>query len=315
MSEFPENPPFPTQDFLWAAPPPRPKFQHRYRWHIVLFLGTLLTTTLAGALQAGAIIPAEAPVSFWSVLPLGLWYSVPVLFILGCHEFGHYYYCRVHNVDATLPFFIPAPLPLTGTFGAVIRIREPFPSKQALFDVGIAGPIAGFLALLPVLYFGVKLSKLAPLPPHDAEIIYFGEPLLFKAMSWLHFGRIPEGTDMILHPLGFAGWLGMLVTALNLLPFGQLDGGHIMYAVLGRRAARVSVATVVVTALLTLHSTSWIATTLMMLGMAYFLGFRHPKIVDEHVPLDGRRKLVAVCALIIFVLCFTPVPIETFFGK
>lgn len=316
MSEFPENPPFPSQDFVWLAPPPRPKFQHRYRWHIVLFLITLATTTGAGVFHAADLFPGQAPaMSIWSVLPLGLWYSLPVLFILGCHEFGHYYYCRVHNVDATLPFFIPAPLPLTGTFGAVIRIREPFPSKQALFDVGVAGPIAGFLALLPVLYMGVSLSRVVAMPPQNPDVIYFGEPLLFKAMAWLHFGPLPDGSDIILHPMGFAGWLGMLVTALNLLPFGQLDGGHIMYAVLGRRAGRVSIATVAVTALLTLHSVSWAATTIMMLAMAYFLGFRHPQIIDEHVPLDRRRQLVAIGALIIFILCFTPVPIETFFGK
>jgi membrane-associated protease RseP (regulator of RpoE activity) len=321
VPENPDNPPFPSQDFVWAVPPPHPprlKFQHRYLRHVVLFALTVCTTTVAGLLQAGDMLSPGAQgatVSFWSALPLGLWYSVPVLFILGCHEFGHYYYCRVHNVDATLPFFIPAPLPLTGTFGAVIRIREPFPSKRALFDIGIAGPIAGFLALLPVLYLGVTLSKVVPIPPESADVIYYGEPLLFKAMSWLHFGHLPEGSDIVLHPMGFAGWLGMLVTALNLLPFGQLDGGHIMYAVLGKSAARVSVATVAVTALLTFHSMSWLMTTVMMLGMAYFLGFRHPRIVDEDIPLDGRRRLVAIGALVIFILCFTPVPIETFFGK
>src|SRR5262249_33834433 len=127
-------------------------------------------------------------------LPNGLWYSLPVLFILGSHEFGHYFFCRIHNVDASLPYFIPAPL-MTGTFGAVIRIREPFPSKQALFDIGVAGPIAGFIALLPILYIGTGLSKVAPAPPSSADVIYFGEPLLFKAMTWLHFGRLPPGYD------------------------------------------------------------------------------------------------------------------------
>jgi membrane-associated protease RseP (regulator of RpoE activity) len=218
-------------------------------------------------------------------------------------------------VDATLPFYLPAPpIFLTGTFGAVIRIREPFPSKRALFDIGVAGPIGGFLALVPLLYLGVAMSHLQRFEP-NTDVIYFGEPLLIKAMIWLRFGERLGGMDVVLHPVGFAAWLGMLVTALNLLPFGQLDGGHIMYAVLGKRAARVSVATVAATALLTLHSVSWAATTIMMLAMAYFLGFRHPKIVDEHVPLDGRRRLVAIGALIIFALCFTPVPIETFFGK
>jgi membrane-associated protease RseP (regulator of RpoE activity) len=309
----------PGHDISYTWPTPPPKFQHRYLRHIVLFVITLGTTTLAGAQQSGdflGALGAGVPVNALGWLLIrGLWYSLPLLIILGAHEFGHYAYCRKHNVDATLPYFIPAPFLLTGTFGAVIRIREAFPSKRALFDIGVAGPIAGFLALVPFLYWGITLSHVARLPANVGVVIYFGEPLLFKAMSWLHFGVIPSGYDILLHPLGFAAWWGMLATALNLMPFGQLDGGHIVYSILGRRAAWVSVATLGAAALLTLRSMSWISMTIMMLVMAFFLGVRHPRIVDEDTPLDGTRRLVAFCALVIFAICFTPVPIQTFLGK
>jgi len=294
--------------------PPRRKFQHRYRTHIILFLLTLITTTIVGADNYAGAQGGEGfgSLAYWA---RGLWYSIPALVILSCHEFGHYIFCRIYNVDATLPYYLPAPpFFLSGTFGAVIRIREPFPSKRALFDIGIAGPIGGFLALVPLLYLGVAMSHLATFPP-NTDLIEFGEPLLIKAMIWLKFGARPAGMDVVLHPLGFAAWLGMLVTALNLLPFGQLDGGHIMYAVLGKRAARVSIATIGVTALLTLHSASWLVTTLMLLAMAYFLGFRHPRIIDEDAPLDNRRKLLALFALFMFIVCFTPVPIDMVIAK
>lgn len=286
---------------------PQPKFQHRYGRHIVLFLVTLLTTTVAGAV----FHPPPNPGPWYLA---GLWYSVPMLVILGAHEFGHYWYCRVHNVNATLPYFLPAPLPLTGTLGAVIRIKEAFPTTRALFDIGVAGPIAGFVMLIPFAYLGVTLSTTAIIPP-NADVIYFGEPLLFKFFSWLHFGRLPEGVDVFLHPMGFAAWFGMLATAMNLLPFGQLDGGHIAYAVFGPRARYVSMITLAATLLLTFRSMSWISMAVIMLAMAFFLGFRHPNVVDDREPLDSTRQLVAVLALLIFLLCFTPVPIETFLGK
>jgi membrane-associated protease RseP (regulator of RpoE activity) len=149
--------------------------------------------------------------------------------------------------------------------------------------------------------------------PASAGTIYFGEPLLFKAMAWWHFGTLPDGFDIVLHPMGFAAWFGMLATAMNLLPFGQLDGGHIAYAVFGHRARYISMATLAITVLLVIWSFSWISMALIMLAMAFFLGVRHPSVFDEGVPLDPRRRLVAVIALVIFVLCFTPVPIQTFF--
>jgi membrane-associated protease RseP (regulator of RpoE activity) len=297
-----------------APPPPRPKFQHRYGRHIVLLLLTLVTMSFAQAFlflwsAIGTDVNPFAAFT-WDVFVNGLWYAIPMLAILGAHEFGHYAYCRKHNVDATLPYFLPAPLPFTGTLGAVIRIREAFPSKRALFDIGVAGPIAGFVVLVPFLIAGLMLSSVETKPE---QYIYFGEPLLFQGLSRVYFGPIPEGYDIFLHPLGFAAWFGMLATALNLMPFGQLDGGHIAYAVFGRRAAYVSVATLGAAIVLTLRSGSWVAMTVMMLIMAFFLGVRHPRIVDEESPLDAKRKLIAAIALVIFIICFIPVPIELFF--
>jgi membrane-associated protease RseP (regulator of RpoE activity) len=270
---------------------------------------------MAGAVwwQSGRL-PPLAPAFAWPVFVEGLWYSIPLLLILGAHEFGHYFACRYHNVDATLPYFIPAPVPLTGTFGAVIRIREPFPSKKALFDIGVAGPLAGFAALIPFFIIGMKMSQVVVVP--EGASMYFGEPLIWKLGEWLffgirHIGVVPPGqADVALHPMAFAAWFGVLATALNLLPFGQLDGGHIAYAAFGRRAHMVSLVTLGVVVVLTLFSPSWFMTAVLLVLMALIFGFRHPHVVDEHEPLDPTRRLVALCALIIFVLCFTPVPIE-----
>jgi membrane-associated protease RseP (regulator of RpoE activity) len=297
----------------WAPWPVRPKFQHRYGIHLLLFGLTFFTTTFAQSIGAlwmtGGAIGLHT-VFKWELFTAGLWYSLPLLTILSAHEFGHYFACRRHNVDATLPYFLPAPLPLTGTLGAVIRIKEPFPSKRALFDIGVAGPIAGFVALLPLLYWGMHLSAVERLPAESGGIIYFGEPLLWKALEYVTFGPVPDGSDVMVHPLGFAAWWGMLATALNLLPFGQLDGGHIMYATLGRHAARLSRVTLVAVVLLTVQSASWAAMALMMIVMAFYFGFRHPRVVNEDITLTPARQAVAVAALIVFVLCFSPVPIQ-----
>lgn len=299
----------------WPPPPlrPRRRFQHRWRRHIVLFLLTFFTTTFAQAFMIlwGTIGTGINPFIGFNreIFIDGLWYSLPLLTILSAHEFGHYFACRAHRVDATLPYFIPAPLPLTGTLGAVIRIREAFPSKQALFDIGVAGPLAGFVALVPFLIWGMSMSQVDAIPL-DRETLYFGEPLLWKLLERLQFGVIPEGHDTILHPTGFAAWWGMLATALNLLPFGQLDGGHIAYAALGRRAAWVSAGTLLLVVLLNLGSSSWAFFALMLVVMALLFGFRHPRIHDEDEPLDPVRRAVAILAAIIFILCFTPVPVS-----
>jgi membrane-associated protease RseP (regulator of RpoE activity) len=316
----------PPPDFrdivTWVTREPPPKFQHRYRTHIILFALTLLTTTFP--LRAFAIANAPFywivgdfvnPLAFLSVneLVVGLWYSIPLLAFLSAHEFGHYFACRYYNVDATLPYYIPAPVPLTGTLGAVIRIREPFPSKKALFDIGVAGPIAGFLVLLPLLFWGVSASEMGQIPP--GEHFFFSEPLILKAAMWLFFGPKPEGQDLFLHPVGLAAWWGCLATALNLLPFGQLDGGHVTYAAFGLRARLISIATLLTVMVMAAISASWILMAVMMSVMAFFFGFGHPRVWDESVPLDSKRRLVAILALIIFVMCFTPIPVEIVGGE
>ncbi len=262
------------------------KFQHRWRLPILLFLATAFSTTVL----------------------LGPQYSIAILLILGAHEFGHYFACRWHNVDCTLPYFIPAPVPLTGTFGAVIRIREAFPSRRALFDIGIAGPIAGFVTLLPFLVVGIALSDIDVVPDGDVQI-WLGEPLLFKWLAGLIHGPLVEGTDLFIHPLGYAAWFGMLATALNLLPFGQLDGGHIAYAALGRRSWIVSLATLGLVITLAWVSNSWTVMAVMLSAMAWFMGVRHPAPIDDHTPLTPRRIALALLALAMFAGCFTPEPI------
>jgi membrane-associated protease RseP (regulator of RpoE activity) len=246
----------------------------------------------------------------WSLAWHGVIYSCAVLAILGAHETGHYVACRRYDVDATLPFFLPFPLlSISGTLGAVIKIREPFPNRTALFDIGVAGPIAGFIVLVPVLLFAVSHSTLVH-APDPMNGISFGEPLLFKLAVWLKFGNIADGYQLNLHPVGFAAWFGMLATAWNLLPFGQLDGGHLTYATLGDRSRFFSVGTVIAAIGMCFVSVSWVVMTILMTAMLFFLGSRHPRVIAEYEPLGRGRYALAIVALIVFVLCFTPVPIK-----
>ena len=177
------------------------------------------------------------------------WYSGTVLAILGCHELGHYFACRYYDVDASLPYFLPFPFSIIGTFGAFIKIREPIPTKRMLFDIGIAGPIAGFVVTVPALVIGVTMSHVVRIPP-DFVGYELGEPLLFQLATKLLWGTIPDGYSLNMHPMAFAAWFGMLATALNLFPIGQLDGGHISYAVLGPRSVYVTMLTFVVAVVL-----------------------------------------------------------------
>ena len=293
---------------------PRRKFRDRVWLHGVLFALTLATTTLAGVDHYAGFAtdylqrPLHASVS--ALLVRGLWYSLTILAILGCHELGHYLACRYYDVDASLPFFLPVPPPmLTGTLGAFIRIREPIPSKRMLFDIGIAGPIAGFLVAVPALFVGLAMSRVTHVPANFTGV-ELGEPLLFKAASKLLWGTPPEGFSLNLHPMAFAAWFGLLATALNLFPIGQLDGGHISYAVLGRRSTYVTLAMIVVALGLVWFSTSWLVWTILMIAMLFAFGPRHPRTADEHVPLDRARVVLALVALAMFILCFTPAPIQ-----
>ena len=280
----------------------------------MLFLLTVASTLLVGA-EHYASFSADfgtrpIDLSAFAFLFNGLWYSASILAILGAHEFGHYYACRYYGVDASLPYFLPAPLPLTGTLGAFIRIRQRIPGKRELFDIGIAGPIAGFLVAVPVLLVGMGLSRVTALPADTSGFVELGEPLLFRAVAWLYWGTPPDGYSINMHPMAFAAWFGLLATALNLFPIGQLDGGHISYAVLGRRSTLVTLATVLVLIGLTFVSSSWIVWTALTVVMLLVFGPRHPRTPDEHIPLDSGRIWLALFALAMFVLCFTPAPIE-----
>ena len=299
---------------IWRVPEPPRRFQHVVWKHVLLFLLTLATTTLVGRSHYAAFLSefGTQPITpGWGLLSQGLWYSLTILGILGAHEMGHYLACRWYQVDATLPYFLPLPPPFfTGTLGAVIRIREAFPTRAILFDIGVAGPIAGFLALAPALFLGLSLSTIVRAPAESPDLIYLGEPLLFQWATRLVFGTVADGYTLNMHPIVFASWFGMLATALNLLPFGQLDGGHITYATLGRWSTPISIATVTTAVIMTSQASSWLIMTVMMVVMLVLFGPRHPKVIYENEPIGRTRQVVAVLALIILILCFTPVPLR-----
>jgi membrane-associated protease RseP (regulator of RpoE activity) len=312
----PVFPPVPEQPPVVI--PPTPSYRRRREpslRYLVLFALTVLSTTQAGGLHYASFTVAfseQIPrIPIFSLLLHGLWYSLSILAILGCHELGHYFACRYYRVDSSRPYFLPMPFLLTGTLGAFIRIRAPIPGKRALFDIGIAGPIAGFLVALPVLLIGMHLSNVVKLPSSfKGEVFELGEPLLFKAAEWLTFGNIPDGYSVNMHPMAFAAWFGMLATALNLFPIGQLDGGHISYAVLGRRSTVVTMVMVPCLIGLSFVSSSWVVWTVLTVGMLLLFGPRHPRVIDEEIPLDRSRLWLAAFALLMFVLCFTPAPIQ-----
>jgi membrane-associated protease RseP (regulator of RpoE activity) len=304
--------PFP---YVYVVPPPP---RDRVWRHVVLFLLTVVTTTLVGALhhfsfsqgfdQAAVVLPDLWAPGFYLN---GLWYSATILAILGCHEMGHYYACRYYRVNASLPFFLPAPLPLTGTLGAFIRIRARIPDKIALFDIGLSGPIAGFVIAVPALFVGLGLSVIERVPA-DFSGVELGEPLLFRAAAWIVWGDVPEGMSINMHPMAFAAWFGLLATALNLFPIGQLDGGHVAYAVLGRRSTLVTFATIGLAVGLTFVSSSWLVWTILMLVMLFAIGPHHPPTLDDTVPIGRGRRMLALVGLLMLIVCFTPAPIEPF---
>ena len=283
--------------------------------NLILLLATISSTTVFGALHYEGFVSnfgssPTGPFVLWQ----GLWYSVTILAILGSHELGHYYACRYYRVNASLPYFLPAPF-LTGTLGAFIRIRQPIQTKRMLFDIGVAGPIAGFVIAVPALFLGISLSRVLPLPEElTNSTLSLGEPLLFQFVAWLIWDTTPEGYTLNLHPVGFAAWFGLLATALNLFPIGQLDGGHISYATFGRHSTVITVISVIVVLALSIYSPSWILWGILMLIMLLTIGPRHPRTIDHHIPLDPTRKLIAIGALIMFVICYTPAPVS-FLGE
>lgn len=312
--------------------------------HAGLLFATLVTTTLAGTLfPFGRIptLPADDPatlgqaVDFLLSLPArylllvgttvanifsdasllleGLTFSVSLLLILVAHEMGHYVACRLYRVDATLPYFIPTP-PLigpAGTFGAFIKIRSPMPSRKAVFDIGVAGPLAGFAVLIPIAFIGVATLQRAPVEQlGQTGAIVFADPLLIKAFAWA------LGIDLaasVGNSFYFAGWVGLLVTALNLIPSGQLDGGHAVFAVFGEKVhwwtGRIAFGTMAAFSVLGWLFFNSPSGLLIAILLGVMMKIRHP-IPWDLSPLDAKRKAVAFLTFVVFVLCFLPFPIQ-----
>jgi Zn-dependent protease len=290
----------------------RPTVKGRSKWvNILLFAATVVTTMIMGTLLYLEWMAREITLATLlepSHLAHGIvLFSLPLLSILGIHELGHFLLSRHHNVAASLPFFIPIPLPPFGTMGAVISMREPIPDRKSLLDIGIAGPIAGFVLTIPVLCIGLFFMQENPNivtdTGPDTLQIYF--PLLGIALSQLF--SIPD--NALIHPTALAGWVGLFVTAINLLPAGQLDGGHIARAVLKEKHRYASLATIIGLAALTLLGLgNWL---LLLLLLVFLIGTEHPPPLNEYVSLDPASKLLAVVAVFIFIMSFTPLPISS----
>jgi membrane-associated protease RseP (regulator of RpoE activity) len=300
--------------------------RQRYPLHALLFLLTVGTTLIAGAYlmmihESSAAVSVD-PFRFFlrvldhpGLLYKGIAYAGTIMLVLLAHEMGHFLACQYYGINATLPFFIPAPVGvMTGTFGAFIRIKSAFPNRKALFDVGLAGPIAGFVMLLPFLYFGLKWSTQVPPGQITGETGYFGEPLIFRMFASF---ILKDGYDTFLHPTGFAVWFACLATSLNLLPIAQLDGGHVSYAVFGKRAHVITWIFFFGVIGLAIYGFTqskvagfqWLFYAGLLLILRQIAGFKHPPTLDDSEPIGLARIIWAVIALIVFALTFVPVTI------
>ncbi|MDT4897736.1 MAG: hypothetical protein QOH25_2813 [Acidobacteriota bacterium] len=313
-----------------------------WRKHTVLFLLTVLTTTFAGIMLVSESVPepvmrsptglldyvlyipifyvkAVAGYALYaaahpSLITQGVMFAGALLAILTAHEAGHYIACRRYQVEATLPFFIPAPpLFLAGTFGAFIKIKSPIPTRRALFDIGVAGPLAGFVVALPVAIIGLLTAHPATLqlaPETGQQTIIFGDPLLLQLIARV----VGSDLNIQINPFFFAAWIGLLVTGLNLMPVGQLDGGHATYALFGKRVhAWLGRVAFVVMSALAIMGWVWYSSPsgfLYAVLLAVILRLRHPQVMDESEPLDRTRFIIALLTLIVFVLAFLPFPIK-----
>lgn len=278
---------------------PIPKPTHRGIWlNILLFVATVFTTLFVGSFQNNGN-PFVNPLDLIKGIP----FSFSILLILGSHELGHYFTGKASGIDATLPYFLPVPHPLIGTMGAFIRIKSIIPSRNALVGLGVAGPLTGFVFALPITVIGLALSRVQMISDMKGGL-GLGASIIFTLLSKIFFPNVPAGYDVVLHPMAFAGWLGLFVTALNLLPIGQLDGGHVAYGIFGtyRRFAMIAVL-VGLTGLGFLWPGWWIWGLL-----AVVLGLRHPAPQDSISPIGKREKILALLALLVLILTFTPVP-------
>jgi membrane-associated protease RseP (regulator of RpoE activity) len=298
-----------------AFPFEQPEYRPRWWLHVLLFVLTLGTSTFMGAIFYGWT-PVELARLGWLELMVhptfvgeGLKFAVPLLLILLAHEMGHFIAARRHGLLTTPPFFLPMPVPMPfspGTLGAVMRIKQPITTRNQLMDIGAWGPLAGFIVAVPTLVAGLAMSQVREFP-HEGPLVYFSEPILFKFLARVvFFPGLTGAEDIMLHPMAWAAWWGLLVTALNLLPFFQLDGGHIAYALFGaghRRWARRLLAVFVIMIAVWPGWALWAAILVLV-------GPEHPPILDEREPLDRGRKIIGWIAIAIFVLCFSFAPIQ-----
>ncbi len=262
----------------------------KYWLNIVLFFATLLSTSFAGYLNYGDVY-------------LGILFSLSIMAILTCHELGHYFVSRRAGMITTLPYFIPVPFHFIGTFGAVIRMKSIVPNRSSLLRVGMAGPIAGFLVALPITIIGIALSEIQ-VAVEGATYIQLGDSLLFALLGRLLHPNIPEGADVFLHPMAFAGWLGFLVTSMNLIPIGQLDGGHVGYSLFLKRRRFMYIPIFAGLVALGFLWPGWFIWGLL----AFFLARRDPVIQDSITPLTTGEKIMVFWPLVILILTFIPQP-------
>ena len=271
----------------------------QWRKHILLFALTGFSTFLTGLEMAGNTVGLQK-------ILLGLSYSLPVMLILTGHELGHYIVARMYGVNVSLPYFIPLPiLSPFGTMGAFIRMRGLPMDKRSLFDVAFWGPAMSFMLSIPFAIAGILLSEVKPIPP-DFGGMYFGDSIFFKWLISL-FHQIPPGHDLFIHPMAFAAWVGFFITAINLFPIGQLDGGHIAYAMFGRNQKWIAMVFLGFLVLLTFFHFGWF----IWLVLLYFMGIFHPPVQSGAFDLlDHKRMRLGYASLVVLVLCFIPIPIE-----
>ena len=274
----------------------------RKLWPHLLLLGlTMLSLLLVGAEHYAGMHDSNEIV-LWRGLP----YALSIIFILGAHELGHYFAARYHHVNVTLPYFIPLPLGFFGTLGAFIQLREPMRNRKVLFDVGASGPLAGFVVALPILMIGLATSDIKPLPTED--YIIEGDSLLYATAKFAVFGEfLPNNDeDVFINQLAKAGWTGLFITGLNLIPLGQLDGGHVVLTLLGRHARRLYLPVLGTFLVLSLFNSAWLVWTLLL----FMLGRVYAVPLDTVTELDQRRRWLAYTTLMIFVLVFVPNPLR-----
>jgi len=282
------------------------KKKNTYRLPVLLFLLTVVTTLIAGS---SFYVSYDELFHNPGLIMTGIPFACSLLSILLAHEMGHFITSRRYRVDVTLPYFIPAPT-LVGTLGAVIKMRSAIRKKTMLLDIGAAGPLAGVIVAVPLVIWGLYHSEVIQVTAGTQSYLFFGDSLLFKLLSFLIIGVVPEGYDVMLSPIAFAGWVGFLVTSLNLMPMGQLDGGHIAYALFGRGqriVSRVFVGALIIMGII--YYVGW----LIWAALVLIIGVDHPPVSDNDVGLDRTRKVVGWFCFLLFIVTFIPVPVRTDF--